>query len=331
MSIVRRSLALAAVAALTACATTGSQTKSDDLSSVPRVAPPGALADPKHDNLNAVLWVQTAAENRALAAQAFNLAARTLEAAKRDTSINALVPSERSELPADAPLAIITDIDETVLDGSPFSVDLMQRPIDPSLPPAEGRKQFDQRWADWVAEREARPIPGAYEFLKAADAAGVAIFYVTNRKDSERAVTCENLTIVDFPLKDCATQVLTRNDADGRPKEKGTRRKQIGSKYRVAVMLGDNLGDFVDGIYSGLDARTGLVEGNHAWWGERWIVLPNPMYGSWDEVIGDISKDAASPNYGAEQERRRLLKSRNLRGVDWWSDRLPPKTKSKSN
>lgn len=332
MRIFRQGMVVLTLATLSACASQGTKpaaARPDDLANVPRSAPPGSLKDPKHDNLNAVLWSQTSAEYRALAAQAFNQAARTLAAAKADPRFSALPASEQGTPPADAPLALITDIDETVLDSSAFNADIIQNPIDPTLPPAEAHKQFDQRWNDWVAQREAIPMPGAVAFLKQAEAAGVKTFYITNRKDSEKEETCNNLVQAGLPLADCASQVLTRNDAEGRPKEKGSRRKAVAAGHRVVLLLGDNLGDFADGIYTSLDSRSQLVDAQSSWWGERWIILPNPMYGSWEEVLGKIDNDAASPTYGVEQERRRLLKARTLRGVDWWQG--PLKIEKKSN
>ena len=66
MRFISRGVAIVAIAALSACASQGTRSgadkpKLDDLAGVPRVDPPGALKDPKHDNLNAVLWSQTAA------------------------------------------------------------------------------------------------------------------------------------------------------------------------------------------------------------------------------------------------------------------------------
>ena len=322
MHLIRRGALIAAVLVVAACAGTatrpGSTKPIDDLSDIPRVPPPGALKDPVHDNLNAVLWSQTAAEYQALVLQGFNRASAALAAGKADSSWNALPKSEQGALPADAPLAIITDIDETVLDSSAFNADIIQNPIDKGLPPADARKLFDERWRGWVAESEAPPLPGAAQFLQAAAAQGVAIFYITNRKDEEKRDTCNNLLLARFPLPSCEAHVLTRNDADGRPKEKGSRRKQVGATHRVVAVLGDNLGDFVDGIYGSREARTSLVDDHAAWWGERWIMMPNPMYGSWEEVLGHLGNDAESPTYGEEQQRRRLLKGRALRGVDWW-------------
>ncbi|HWT16582.1 MAG TPA: HAD family acid phosphatase [Patescibacteria group bacterium] len=332
MRFISRGMAIVAIAALSACATQGTKptaNKPDDLSDVPRIDPPGALKDPTHDNLNAVLWSQTAAEYRALAAQAFNQAARTLAAAQADANFSALPESEQGKPAATAPLAIIADIDETVLDSSAFNADLIQNPIDAKLPPAEAHKLFDQRWNDWVAQREAIPMPGAVAFLKQAEAAGVSVFYVTNRKDSEKTETCNNLVQAGLPLKACATHVLTRNEADGRPKEKGSRRKMVAADHRVVLLLGDNLGDFADGIYASTEARAQIVETYAKWWGERWIILPNPMYGSWEDAISNVQNDAASATFAAEQERRRLLKGRALRGVDWWAG--PPVIEAKAN
>lgn len=335
MRPVSRILPVVATLVLAACAGTGTGTKPtpapalDDLSDIPRVAPPGALKDPKHDNLNSVLWSQSSAEYRALVLQAFGQARRTLELAKADPSFSALPAAEQSPLPADAPIAIITDIDETVLDSSAFNADLIQNPIDPRISPADAARRFDERWNAWVAQREALPMPGAAEFLGAAKEAGVTIFYVTNRKDPEKRETCNNLIQAKLPLTDCATQVLTRNDAEGRPKEKGSRRKMVGKTHRVVLLLGDNLGDFADGIYTAPEQRAQIVADRSAWWGERWIIFPNPMYGSWEEVISNVERDAVSPTFGVEQERRRLQKGRVLRGVDWWAN--PPAMDAKSN
>lgn len=330
MQSIVRGPAILVLLALSACAGNGGSKPAaplDDLSGVPRVAPPGALKDPVHDNLNAVLWTQTSAEYRALAAQAFNQAARTLAKARADAAFSALPEAEQGKIGADAPLAIITDIDETVLDNSAFSVDLIQNPINPALAPAEARKAFEQRWNDWVAQREALPIPGAAELLADAEKNGITVFYITNRKDPEKAETCNNLVQAKLPLKDCATQVLTRNDAEGRTKDKGSRRKMVAAGHRVVLVMGDNLGDFLDGVYVSPEERAALVDQHAAWWGDRWIMLPNPMYGSWEDALGNGAIDAASHTFGAEQERRRLEKARHLRGVDWWANPAPMEKK----
>jgi len=264
--------------------------------------------------VGATLYMQKAAEYRALAYQAFNLARWQLDADLDKKNLKKLPKEEQKK-----PRAVVVDIDETVLDNSAFSVDLIQNPIDLALPPDEARKVFEQRWNDWVAQREAFPIPGAVELLTAADKAGITVFYITNRKDPEKTETCNNLVQAKLPLKDCATQVITRNDAEGRTKDKGSRRKAVAATHRVVLVMGDNLGDFADGVYAPRDARERIVDTHASWWGERWIVLPNPMYGSWEDALEAAATDAVSPTLGVQLQRRRLERARSLRGIDWWA------------
>ena len=63
-------------------------------------APPAAVAagPQADDNLNAVLWVQTAQEYRALTTQTWRAATAQLDAALADTAWTALLPGEGAEL-----------------------------------------------------------------------------------------------------------------------------------------------------------------------------------------------------------------------------------------
>ena len=95
-----------------AAATTGTAT-----------ATPGtALPD---DNLNAVVWVQASAEYRALTRGVYRAAADHLDAALAEPNWDALVPGERANAPGDLPPAVILDVDETVLDNSPYQARLV--------------------------------------------------------------------------------------------------------------------------------------------------------------------------------------------------------------
>ena len=49
--------------------------------------------------------------------------------------------------------------------------------------------------------------------------------------------------------------------------------------------MGDNLGDFVSGGDVSLAERDALAEVFRDNWGTRWIVLPNPQYGSWEDAV----------------------------------------------
>ena len=58
----------------------------------------------------------------------------------------------------------------------------------------------------------------------------------------------------------------------------------MGRDYRVVLLFGDDLNDFVS-ARAGREARAALMEEHRANWGTRWIMLPNPTYGSWERAI----------------------------------------------
>ena len=113
-------------------------------------------------NLNAVLWVQSSAEYDAAALAAYHAAAARLDAALADKSWDALAPGERANPDAIStlPPAVILDVDETVLDNSPYQARLVR----------DGGAYDEATWAAWVEERSARPVPGDLDFARAATA-----------------------------------------------------------------------------------------------------------------------------------------------------------------
>lgn len=245
-----------------------------------------ATLAPQANNLDATAWMQTSAEYRAAVAGSYALARQQLDAALADPAWDAMPPEERAAIrPATGlPPAIITDADETLIDNSPFQA----RRI------ASGAQGFDyDAWAAWVNEAAARPLPGALAFARYAASRGVVIYYVTNRDaPGELEATIANLRAAGFPVAEDASNVMLRGDARAPDREKGERRRWIGERHRVVLMLGDNLGDFVDGINTDRAGREALVDAHAARWGTQWIMLPNPAYGSWEAAL---MRDCASP------------------------------------
>src|SRR5690606_18154418 len=125
------------------------------------------------DNLNAVLWVQRSAEYRANAVSIYRAAAARLDQALADAGWDALAPAERAEAgPATGLLpAVSVDIDGTELDNWPYQARLV----------AKGGVFGEATLAQWVEERQARPVSGALEFACAAHARGVTRVYLFNR------------------------------------------------------------------------------------------------------------------------------------------------------
>lgn len=215
-----------------------------------------------HALIHAVLWIQSAAEYDAAARQAYNSARRQL-----DTALTA---------PGDKPPAVILDVDETAVDNSAFEARMIR----------QGKVYSAEEWRKWVDESAAGAVPGALEFLTYARSRGVTPFYITNRKGEEEPATRENLRRLGYPLTANEDVVLTRGE---RPEwesgDKEPRRQWVASRYRVLVVLGDDLNDFIPAAGRTREQRDELVRGNAQRWGTEWIMVPNPMYGSWEQAV----------------------------------------------
>jgi 5'-nucleotidase (lipoprotein e(P4) family) len=165
------------------------------------------------------------------------------------------------------------DVDETVLDNSRYQATLLKN-----------RQPYDSNtWTDWVKLEQAEAIPGAVEFLRYASSRGVRIFYITNRKEVEKDATTVNLKKFGFP--DVSDQtLLVRTDPKSSSKE--PRRQTVASRFRIVLLVGDNLNDFAEVFEKGKTVadRLAAVGQNRDRFGTRFIVLPNVMYGDWENA-----------------------------------------------
>jgi 5'-nucleotidase (lipoprotein e(P4) family) len=210
--------------------------------------------------LYATLYQQQASEYKALCFQAFNLASLRLE--------------EELLLKKSKPLAIVVDIDETVLDNSPYQAASII-----------GNFNYPIQWSEWMYSASAEAVPGAQEFLSYAAAKKVEVFYITNRKEEFKQATIKNLNETNFPFAD-SIHVMTRTTSN----DKEERRQQVLAKYDIVLFVGDNLGDF-NSIFDETDAsvRTTQTIENRKEFGKRWIVLPNACYGTWLNALPGYS------------------------------------------
>src|SRR5690606_17215601 len=213
---------------------------------------------------------------------------------------DALVPAERTQTAPLAGLApaVIMDIDETVLDNSPYQARLV----------ANGEEYDEVTWAAWVEERKARPVPGVLEFARAAQASGVTILYLSNRAQHLQEATLANLHAVGMPVKDESVFLGLGTHVEGGEQhgsEKLCRRRLAGRDYRVLMQFGDQLGDFVEVIANTATARAARVDARRHWFGERWWMLANPAYGSWEPALFNNA-------WSEPRDVRRLQKRRGL-------------------
>ena len=214
--------------------------------------------------VNATLWMQSAAEYRAAALQTYAAARIALD---RELA----APGDSSKPPA-----IILDLDETALDNSRYAA----RSIDRNT-----TFNFDANWNAWVAEASSTAIPGAKEFLVYASSRGVTPFYITNRGTDLEADTRRNLQSLGFPLGTTEDTLLVRGARPEWSYDKTPRRDFVASRYRVLLLLGDDLNDFTAAGGKSVAERNAILEQNRDAWGTRWFVVPNAIYGSWESAV----------------------------------------------
>ncbi|MEO5565115.1 MAG: HAD family acid phosphatase [Luteimonas sp.] len=235
-------------------------------------------APPPHDGLNATAWFQKSVERDLVYGSIYRAAGEHLAAALADKSWDALPRGDRSNDASALPPAIIVDIDETVLDNSYSQVRQIRDGVD-----------FNETdWAQWVQQGAATPLPGALAFLRAAADQGVTVFYISNRKANLTQASFDNLRAVGFPITD-ASQVLGNGvvveGCEQHGSDKGCRREWVGRRFRVLMQFGDQVGDFVNIASNTEEGRRAAITPYLGWVGQRWWVLPNPMYGSWEPAL----------------------------------------------
>ncbi|MEO6334351.1 MAG: 5'-nucleotidase, lipoprotein e(P4) family [Pyrinomonadaceae bacterium] len=231
-----------------------------------------ALAPSLEYQLASVLYMQKSAEYRALCFQAFNVAHMRLDADLDKKNNKKLSKAERK-----MPRAIVVDIDETVLDNSPAQA----RGIKTNSP------YNSKDWYAWSNMRKAKAVPGSVEFLNYAVSKGVKIFYISNRDEqNEKQATLENLKSVGF--RDISSDNVMLRTTES---TKEGRRKLVSDRYRIVILVGDNLDDFSEVFEKKPIAdRFAVTVQMRESWGRNFIVLPNAMYGTWENAIYEYQR-----------------------------------------
>ena len=166
---------------------------------------------------------------------------------------------------------MVVDVDDTVLDNSQYQAGLVLK-----------RKSYDPAYfTDWCNAREAGAVPGALEFLRHAHAKGARVFYVSNRRQVDKACTAENLRKLGFPDISDET-LLFRVDTSS----KEPRRQMIAGKFRIVLLVGDNLNDLAQVFEKkSVVERKAAVDQIRDQFGSRFLVIPNAMYGDWENAV----------------------------------------------
>lgn len=225
--------------------------------------------------LLATLWYQKSAENRAMYYQCYNFAKLAL-----DNQLKSQKNKTKN--------AVVLDIDETVLNNSPYQVMLIQK----------GLSYSPQTWKKWSKLAQAKALPGAVEFTNYAKSKGVEVFFVSNRDEDEKDATIKNLANEKFPFVD-EKHIFFRVNKES---NKIPRYDIIAQDYKILLFVGDNLRDFEE-FFANREKDYGFnqVDSIRNQFGENFILLPNPMYGEWEKAI-------YGGKYPADNEKNKLLK-----------------------
>lgn len=248
---------------------------------------------PERDGLNAVVWMQTSAEYKAATIGAFAAARAALDRALADPDWTAA--SEQRGPVRNLPPAVILDVDDTILDTTPYQAWLI----------ATGASYGAESFADWVEERGAAPVPGAVEYLAYLRAKGIVPVFVSNRAARLEEATRDALAALGAVLPEDFDTVMLKRERREWTVLKGSRRAEAAKRYRILQIVGDNLGDFLDepGATVPQRARAALAEASA--WGGKWVMLPNPVYGDWENAA--VESDGKLDDAGRRTEKLRAL------------------------
>lgn len=274
--------AIFAAAFIAGCANMGSATgPAATGSTAPAAAAPAAnTLGPSGKGVNnlliaAVAWKQTAAEYRALYYQGYAVARMHVEKAVANRKNGA------------KPLAVISDLDDTVLLPLPYWGHIINKNLD----------FFDDPiWDAWIPKRNQMVLaPGAADFFKYCADNNVEVFYVSSRNQDDKTLDYAIAQIKEagLPFADAKHTTILRETSN---KEK--RQDEIAATHEVVVFLGDNLNDFRRKYYTkSVDERFKLMEEDKDKYGSRYIVFPNPTDGHWMRAIfGDSEPPPSDAN-----------------------------------
>ena len=209
------------------------------------------------ENTMGALWYQNAAEVDALYQQGYNVATNKLK--------------ELLKQPTNKPYSIVLDIDETVLSNIPFQVKMIK----------DGTAFNPKLWDEWVQKAEATPVAGAKEFLQFADKNKVQIYYISDRTDAQVDATIKNLEAQGLPVQG-RDHLMFKKEGD---KSKEGRRQEVIKHTNLVMLFGDNLVDFAEFSTKSEADRDKMFEQLKAEFGDKFIIFPNPMYGSWESAV----------------------------------------------
>ncbi len=159
-------------------------------------------------------------------------------------------------------------------------------------------------------EAKANAVPGAVAFTQLAAEQDVEIFYLTNREAKVEEGTRQNLRALGFPLDEDEDRILSNHERKNWTSAKTERRAYVAKKHRIIMLFGDDLNDFISAKGISQQQRDEIVTNNTDRWNQSWYILPNPVYGSWENALYNFD-DSLSPSQIDSTKKARLNPKKN--------------------
>lgn len=234
----------------------------------------------------AVAWSSTAAEFGTLCHQAFNFARLRVDQAVQRSSEGG------------RRLAIITDVDNTVVHASSYRGHLVNEGID----------FFDDEiWDELIPKNSMTLVPGVNEILTHCEEQDVEVFSVTNRDQGPDTLdlALKQRQYLGLPFTEREHPRVFTNSSDKTPA-----RDSVSQTHELVLLLGDNLNDFKRDYYlDDVEQRFALLERDKNELGDRFVLLPNPTDGHWVRALFGESEPIAT------EGNRRALFDATIRGA----------------
>lgn len=256
-------------------------------SAAPVVAAPPPPPPPPATPATGMQYLYGSGEAAALSIQAYQslwnyLSARATER-KAGVQVRSVVLGKDGTLEAPKfvpcgkkPLAVVFDVDETVLLNLGYEYDAAKRTGD----------YDDPRWKRWEATGadKVAPVPGAVETIDSARRAGITVVFNSNRSEANAGGTIAAIALAGLGQAEVGKTLWLRAEGPG-TSGKDARRWAIADQYCVVALVGDQLGDFSDLFNPGgvpVPIRRNMAKDTlvSAMWGSGWFILPNPVYGT---------------------------------------------------
>jgi 5'-nucleotidase (lipoprotein e(P4) family) len=211
-----------------------------------------------------IKWVTGSVEYAALCTQTYRMAWQAVKEAVRNEKRNWVV---------------VLDVDETVLDNSPFEKELF----------LAGTKYSEELWDKWVERQAATAVPGAGAFLDSVHTLGprAHVAFITNRNVTQEKATVANMRRLGL-FREGDIMLARRDKADTKEKrrqclESGTELCQPRGPLVILALIGDQIRDVIP-LRNKDEAEVlrGQKISMEAEWGKKYFLLPNPMYGDWE-------------------------------------------------